>query len=178
MSRYRVSRVATSSIFHACRHHDPGENDSVRVSLCFPNRRRLSPYCRRAGSRIALFEACSAFTHVPACMVAELLNAALRHRSASVHVVTSMSRPGCYQPKTTIVGWDSHPPGRRAFPRRTATFGLVSTANKSTSRIIVGLSVGPIVWVPAYASGIVIAIWRPHPRRLVKPKLVQGLSIR
>ena len=124
----RVSRVAMSSIFHARRHHYPGENDSARVSLCFPNRRRPSPYCRRVGSRIAHFEACSAFTHVPACMVAELINAALRHRSASVHVVTSMSCPGCYQPKTTIVGWDSQPPpGRRAFPRRTAIFGLGGT---------------------------------------------------
>ena len=64
------------------------------------------------------------FTHVPACMVAELLSAALCHRGASVHVVTSMSRPGCYQPKATIVEWDSHPLGKRAFPRRTERSGL------------------------------------------------------
>ena len=96
----------------------------VRASLCFPVRHRPSPNYRRVGSRIALFEACSAFTHVPACAVAELLIAALCHRSASVHVVTSTSRSGCYQPKTTIVGRDSHPPGKRAFPRRTAICGL------------------------------------------------------
>ena len=44
---------------------------------CFPHRHRPSPYGRWVGSRITLFEACSAFTRVPACMVAELLNATL-----------------------------------------------------------------------------------------------------
>ena len=36
-----------------------------------PQRRRPSPRFRRVGSRIALFEACSAFTHVTACILAE-----------------------------------------------------------------------------------------------------------
>ena len=121
----RASRVATSSIFHACRRHYPGGYVSVLASLYFPIRHRPSPNYRRVGSRIALFEACSAFTRVPACTVAELLNAALCHRSASDHVVTSMTRFGCYQPKTTIVGWNLHPLGKRAFPRRTAILGLV-----------------------------------------------------
>ena len=57
--------------------------------------------------------------HIPACMVAKLLNTALCHQSASVYIVTSVGRPGCYQPKATIVGWGSHPPGKRTFPRRT-----------------------------------------------------------
>ena len=34
-------------------------------------RLRPSPYLRRVGSHITLFEACSAFTHVSACMLAE-----------------------------------------------------------------------------------------------------------
>ena len=38
--------------------------------------------------------------------------------------LSSMNRPGCHQPKATIVGWASHPLGRRAFPRRTATSRL------------------------------------------------------
>ena len=63
--------------------------------------------------------------HIPACMVAKLLNTALCHQSASVYIVTSVGRPGCYQPKATIVGWGSHPPGKRAFPRRTEISGLV-----------------------------------------------------
>ena len=61
--------------------------------------------------------------HIPACMVAKLLNTALCHQSASVYIVTSVGRPGCYQPKATIVGWGSHPPGKRAFPRRTEKCG-------------------------------------------------------
>ena len=62
--------------------------------------------------------------HIPACMVAKLLNTALCHQSASVYIVTSVDRPGCYQPKATIVGWCSHTPGKRAFPRRTEKCGL------------------------------------------------------
>ena len=62
--------------------------------------------------------------HIPACMVAKLLNTALCHQSASVYIVTSVGRPGCYQPKATIVGWGSHPPGKRTFPRRTEKSGL------------------------------------------------------
>ena len=90
------------------------------------------------------FEACSAFTRVPACMVAEspadlapplavsavsgfvpVWGVAYRPQSfpqsASTHVVTSMNRSGCYQRLATIAGWDSHPLGKRAFPRRTST---------------------------------------------------------
>lgn len=115
----RASRVATSSLFHACQRHYPGGSGSVLMSLFFPDRRRPSPIFRRVGSRIARFGACSAFTRVLACMFAKLLIAALCHRSASAHVVASMNRSGCYQPKATIVGWGSHPLRRRAFPRRT-----------------------------------------------------------
>ncbi len=35
-----------------------------------------------------------------------------------------MTRPGCYQPKATIVGWDLNPLGKRAFPRRTEILRL------------------------------------------------------
>ena len=73
----RASRVATSSLSHTCRHHYPGGSSSVPLSLFFPTCRRPSPNLRRVGSRIALFEACTVFTNVPACMVAELLIAAL-----------------------------------------------------------------------------------------------------
>ena len=65
------------------------------------------------------------FTNVPACMVAELLIAALLHRGASVHVVASTTRPGCYHPTATIVGWELNALGKRAFPRRTELCSLV-----------------------------------------------------
>ena len=44
---------------------------------CFPSRRRPSPNLRRVGFRIARFEACPAFTRVPACAAAEPPEAAL-----------------------------------------------------------------------------------------------------
>ena len=37
-----------------------------------PSRRRPSPNLRRVGFRIPCFEACSAFTRVPACLLAKL----------------------------------------------------------------------------------------------------------
>ena len=70
----------------------------------FPIRLRPSPLFRWVGFRIARFEACSTFTRVPARMVAEPPKAALCHQSASVHVVTSMARPGCYQPERQLLG--------------------------------------------------------------------------
>ena len=73
--------------------------------------------------------------HIPACMVAKLLNTALCHQSASVYIVTSVGRPGCYQPKATIVGWGSHPPGKRTFPRRTEKCGLTPSIRSSVSTV-------------------------------------------
>ncbi len=72
-------------------------------AACFPDRHRSSPNLRRVDSRIALFEACSAFTRVPACMVAEPPEAALLHQSASVYIVTSVNRSGCCQPKRQLL---------------------------------------------------------------------------
>ena len=51
----------TQPLFRTCRRHYPGGTvGCVRRSL--PQRRRPSPNLRRVGFRIALFEACSAFT--------------------------------------------------------------------------------------------------------------------
>ena len=69
----------------------------------FPLRLRPSPFLRWVGPRIAHFEACSTFTRVPARMFAEPPYAALCHQSASVHVVASMARPGCYQPERQLL---------------------------------------------------------------------------
>ena len=57
----------------------------------FPIRHRPSPRRGWVGSRITVFEACSAFTRVPARMVAELLSQFFC-LSASDHVVTSIIR--------------------------------------------------------------------------------------
>ena len=82
----------------------PRRERSGACVACFPNRHRPSPNFRRVGSHIAFIEACSAFTHVPACLLAEPPKAALRHQGASVYIVTSVNRPGCYQPKRQLLG--------------------------------------------------------------------------
>ena len=99
----RASRVATSFIFHACQCQYPGGYSLVLVSFTSQTAIGLPPVDERVGFRIAVFEACSAFTRVPACMVAETPKASLVHQSASVHVVTSINRPGCSQPERQVL---------------------------------------------------------------------------
>ena len=53
---------------------------------------------------ITRFEACSAFTRVAARMLAEPPKAALFHRSASNHVVTSVIRSDCYRLERQLPG--------------------------------------------------------------------------
>ena len=99
------------SPIHACAYIPAG------TARCFvsprPEPPSIFPFRRWIGSRVQCFEARSALT------VAGMPHAVLRHRSASGHVVTSMSHPGSCQPKTAIVGQDSHPHGKRILPRRT-----------------------------------------------------------
>ncbi len=47
------------------------------LSLVRPNSRRPSPLFKRVGSYITLFEACSTFTQIPACVLAESPKATL-----------------------------------------------------------------------------------------------------
>jgi hypothetical protein len=54
----------------ACRRHYPGRSDGI-CSLVRSHSLRPSPKPGRVGSCISLFEACSAFTRVTACMLAE-----------------------------------------------------------------------------------------------------------
>jgi hypothetical protein len=65
--------------------------------------RRPSPLFRRVGSHITLFEACSAFTHVPACMLAKPPLAALYIRGFG-SLVTSTTAP-------IATGWSDQLPG-------------------------------------------------------------------
>ena len=90
---------------------------SALVAL-FPASRRPSPISRRVGFRVIRFEACSAFTRVPACMVAEPPVAALLPECFSP--CRYLHEPPWPLPAgATVAGWDSHPPGKHAFPRRT-----------------------------------------------------------
>ena len=68
-----------SHVFHLLRMPTPiprRKRPGASVA-CFPARRRPSPFPRWVGFRIARFEACSAFTRIPACAVAEPPKAAL-----------------------------------------------------------------------------------------------------
>src|ERR1700693_1821985 len=58
------------STLHACRRQYPGRSDGI-YSLVRFHQLRPSPKPGRVGSCITLFEACSAFTHVTACMLAK-----------------------------------------------------------------------------------------------------------
>ena len=66
----------------------PRRKPAGALVALFPVGRRPSPNLRRVDFRDALFEACSAFTRVPACMVAEPPKAALLSR-----VLQPMSLP-------------------------------------------------------------------------------------
>ena len=93
----RASRVASIPLLHACRRQYPGGTGwCVRRSL--PCRWQPSPYYRRVGFRITLFEACSAFTRVAARMFAEPPMAALLFG-----VLQTMSLPP--SPAPTATGW-------------------------------------------------------------------------
>ena len=99
----RASRVASIPLFHTCHRQYPGGTGRCsRRSL--PDRWQPSPSQRRVGFRAACFEACSAFTCVVACVVAEPPEATRCHRSASADVVTSIVRSDCYRLERQLPG--------------------------------------------------------------------------
>ena len=61
-------------------------------------------WCTFTPALTASFEACSAFTHVAARMVAEPPNGGPFHRSASGYVVTSITRSDCYRLERQLPG--------------------------------------------------------------------------
>ena len=61
-----------------------------------------------SASATSLFEACSAFTHVPACMVAKSPNVT-RFTRVLQHIRCLLCRSGCFRPSDRLAGWDSHP---------------------------------------------------------------------
>lgn len=89
-----------------------------------PGQLRPSPKFRRVGSHITLFEACSVFTRVTACLLAKSplrdpLHRRLQ-RSCYLHRCS-----GCYRLERSFAGRDSVPLWLCAFPRRTELSGLI-----------------------------------------------------
>jgi hypothetical protein len=93
-------------LFHACRRHYPG--GTARCCRYLVGRRRPSLKTRQVGFRNFLFEACSAFTHVPACMVARSPKVT-RCTRVLQRICCLLRRPGCFRPSDRLAGWDSHP---------------------------------------------------------------------
>ena len=92
----RASRVALIPLFQACRRHYPGGAGRCR-RRSLPGPCQPSSSVGRVGFRIDCFEACSAFAHATARLVAEPPSATLLHRSASADVVASIVRSDCYR---------------------------------------------------------------------------------
>ena len=108
-----ASRVASSFLFHACQRQYPGGSGQC-FHRSLPGRHRSSPFPRRVDSHIARSgPARRSLTFRPACLLNRLSRSFCQ--SASIHVVTSMNRPDCYQPETIVAGRDSHPLERGAF---------------------------------------------------------------
>ena len=84
------------------------------VSLIYSNSQRPSPLFKRVGSCITLFEACSTFTHVPACVLAESPKATL-YIEGFGRFVTSSTAP-------IATGWSDQLPGGTTLPLRTSAF--------------------------------------------------------
>ena len=106
----------------------------ARVAL-FSSCRRPSHCFRRVGFRINRFEACSAFTRVPACMVAEPPGAALLPECISPFLCLR-EPPWLLPAGATVAKWVSHPPERSVLARRTEVqlkspiepeFGIIRT---------------------------------------------------
>ena len=99
----RASRVAAPSIFHACRGHYPGGNRPVRPSL---SSRPASGLPLLTGGSASALSVSRPARRSLAFRPAWSLNRPRRPvcQSASAHVVTSMNRPGCYQPERQLLG--------------------------------------------------------------------------
>ena len=82
------------------------------------HRRRPSPHYSWVGSCITLFEACSAFTRVTACRLAESPYATL-YTEGSDGFVASTAAPIATGWSDPVPGRDFHPLWTSAFSRRT-----------------------------------------------------------
>ena len=116
-----ASRVAAGLRVHTCRRHYP---DGAAGCFARPvQRRRPSPFLRRVGLRVTRFGACSAFTHVAACMLAESPDATLC--TGVLRPLRCLrSRSDCYRLERQLPGGYPLPLKTNAFARRTEISGL------------------------------------------------------
>ena len=61
-----------------------------------------------SASALRLFEACSVFTRVSACLVAKSPEVT-RYTRVLQQICYLLYRSGCFRPSDRLAGWDSHP---------------------------------------------------------------------
>ena len=99
----RASRVAALSTFHACRRHYPGRNQPVRSSLSSQPVGGLPLITGGSASALTVSgPARRSLAFRPAWSLSRPRRPF--YQSASIHVVTSMNRPGRYQPERQLLG--------------------------------------------------------------------------
>ena len=76
-----------------------------------------------SASAMSLFEACSVFTRVSACMVAGSPKVT-RYTRVLQQICYLLHRSGCFRPSDRFAGRDSHPLEIADFPRRTRFAGM------------------------------------------------------
>jgi len=97
----------------ACRRHYPGRSDGICSLMPFHSL-RPSPKSWRVGSCINVFEACSAFTHVTACMLAESPMRPSTPRASAASLPPPLLR--------LLPGGTNQFPGGISLPLRTSAF--------------------------------------------------------
>ena len=107
----------------------PRRNRWVPSIALFPIDGSLPRFLERVGFRIALFEACSAFTHVTACILARPLKGSDTSKASAASSPPRLLR--LLPAGATFAGWASHPLKDRAFARRTEN-GVIPCAKKAS----------------------------------------------
>ena len=156
-----------SSFMHASA-NTPAGAASASIAL-FPAATGLPLF--RAGSTPTLpvsRPARRSLTFRPACSLNRLSRSFCQ--SASIHVVTSMNRPDCYQPETIVAGRDSHPLERGAFHGARGSRASVYFYTNLVSTLMTG-SPGPGTQAktkrPVFRFGNHFRTTRTHRGRLV-----------
>ncbi len=137
----RASRVATPSIFHACRRHYPGGNRPVLSSLSSQPVGGLPLMTGGSASASTVSRpARRSLAFRPAWSLSRPWQPF--YQSASVHFVTSMNRPGRYQPEQLLRGIRTHQESAPFHGALSTTLDTMESADDtSTPR---GLIIGRI----------------------------------
>jgi hypothetical protein len=75
-----------------------------------------------SASAISLFEACSVFTHVSACLIARSPKVTFTRVLQRIRCL--LRRSDCFRPSDRLAGWDLHPLEIADFSRRTGFSGV------------------------------------------------------